>query len=93
MSDITFSKILAYGFLEEVSKEFFGVFQESEIKQCSQYALNNAFYDKIDSLTQKFNGNLSKETKTELKRIYNKIGDHNESVGGVFAKVCFNRWY
>ena len=56
------------------------VFQENEIKQSLQYALNNSFYDKIHGLIGKFNGNLSKENRTELKRIYNKIDDHNECI-------------
>lgn len=93
ISDIGFSKILAYGFLEELSKEFFSSFQEVEIKQCLQFALNNAFYDKMNNLMKKFNGNLSKETKTELKRIYNKIGDHNESISSFFGGRLKNNIY
>lgn len=90
MSDIVFSKILAYGFLEELSKEFFGRFQEIEIKNSFQYSLNNAFFEKMNALIEKFNSNLSKKTKTELKRIYNKIGDHNESISiflFIFLKI------
>lgn len=56
-----------------------------EIKQCQQFGLNYAFYEKMNALMQKFNGNLSKETKTELKRIYNKIGD-NESISNNIMK-------
>ena len=41
---------------------------------------------------QKFNGNLSKETKTELKRIYNKIGD-NESISNIMKKLDFTYTY
>ena len=83
---------MTYGFLEELSKEFFSSFHESEIKQCQQFGLNYAFYEKMNALMQKFNGNLSKETKTELKRIYNKIGD-NESISNIMKKLDFTYTY
>lgn len=83
VTDIVFSKILAFGFLEELSKEFFEAFQENDIKGCGKFAFNNAFYETLSGLMRKFNGNLSKETKTELKRIYNKIDEHSVSVGFV----------
>lgn len=87
ISDAVFSKILAYGFLEELSKQFFQVFTEFDIKNCGQFVLNNAFYNNLHGLIQKFNGNLSKETKTELKRIYNKIDEHNTSIGEFIGNI------
>lgn len=50
ISDSNYSKILAYAFLEEISKEFFKKIKDPENLQKFPTELNSVFYDKFNDL-------------------------------------------
>lgn len=47
ISDKTYSKYLAYGFLEELSGKFFKNFNQKQITEAGILGLNNLFYEKL----------------------------------------------
>lgn len=47
ISDKSYSKYLAYGFLEELSGKFFKTFNQKQISDAGILGLNNLFYEKL----------------------------------------------